>query len=83
MPIEYKKTVAVLSGICTVEEAEELLEWLHAHPGGKVNLKDLEHPHTAVLQVLMALRPSVSVPPQDEAMRAWLLPALEEQEKSA
>jgi len=29
------------------------------------------------------LRPSVSVPPQDEAMQAWLLPALEEQERSA
>jgi len=77
MPIAYKKTVAVLTDVCTVEEAEELLEWLHAHPGGKVNLKELAHPHTAVLQVLMALRPKISALPRDEAVRAWLAPAIE------
>ncbi len=76
MPVSYKKTVAVLEGICSVEEAEGLLEWLVQHPRGKVNLKHCEHLHSAVLQVLMALRPTLSAPPADPDMAAWLLPAI-------
>jgi len=76
MPVKLGQQVAILSGLCTAEEAEPLWEWLRAAPRRKVNLKGLRHPHTAVLQVLMALRPEVSVPPQDEAVASWLLPAL-------
>lgn len=65
MPVQYKKTVAQLTGSCTVEEAEGLVEWLAANPRGRVNLRDCEHLHTAVLQVLLALRPPVSAPPAD------------------
>jgi len=78
MPITYKKTVALLEGHCPVEEAETLLEWLLDNPKGKVNLKALAHPHTAVLQVLMAVRPAVSAWPEDESVAAWLRPLLEE-----
>ncbi len=76
MPVNCKKTVAVLEGVCAVEEAEVLLEWLLAHPRGKVNLKSLQHLHSAVLQVLMALRPPISAPPADPEIAAWLLPAI-------
>jgi len=76
MPITFKKTVAVLEGHCAVEEAESLLGWLLDHPSGKVNLKKLVHPHTAVLQVLLALRPTVGSWPEDEEVAAWLRPAL-------
>ena len=76
MPVTLKKTVAVLKGTCTVEEAERLLEWLVEHPGGKVNLKDCEHLHTAVLQVLMATRPRVSAEPQDPFLRDVVASAL-------
>ena len=76
MPVTYLKTVAVLEGHCSVEEAEGLLEWLQDNPRGRVNLRDLSHPHSAVLQVLMALQPGVSVPPADPALADWLLPAL-------
>ena len=76
MPVKLGKTVATLEGLCAVEEAEPLLAWLREHPRGKVNLARLAHPHTAVLQVLMALRPRVSAPPKDPALAAWLRPAL-------
>ncbi len=76
MPIIYKKTVAVLEGVCEIEEAETLLSWLLEHPKGKLNLKRLEHPHTALLQVLMALRPDVSVFPEVEDVANWLQPLL-------
>lgn len=76
MPIKYKKTVAVLEGHCAIEEAETLLAWLLEHPKGKLNLKRLEHPHTAVLQVMMALHPEVSSSPEREEVAKWLQPAL-------
>ena len=65
MPISYKKTVAVLEGVCTVEEAETLWEWLRNNPGGKINLKACEHIHTSILQVLMASGAKISALPAD------------------
>ena len=76
MPIKYKKTVAVLEGQCAIEEAENLLAWLLDHPRGKLNLKRLEHPHTAVLQVMIALRPEVSSFPEREDVELWLKPIM-------
>ncbi len=76
MPVKLGKKVATLEGVCAVEEAEPLLAWLREHPRGRVNLARLEHPHTAVLQVLMALGPAVSAPPKDRELAAWLLPAM-------
>ncbi|GGM00126.1 hypothetical protein GCM10009425_09050 [Pseudomonas asuensis] len=72
MSITFKKSVAVLADQVTVEEAETLLEWLVKNPSGKVNLGDLEHLHTANLQVLMALKPSVSVWPKNTDIKLWL-----------
>lgn len=72
MPISYKKTVAVLQDYCTIEEAETLLEWLLEHPKAKLNLKQLEHLHTAVLQVIMALQPAISAMPDDIHNFYWL-----------
>lgn len=76
MPVIYKKTVACLEGECAVEEAEALFEWLRARPKARVNLRHLGHPHSAVLQVLMATRPVVSVAPDDPALAAWLPDAI-------
>jgi len=76
MPITYKKTVAVLKGTCSVEDAEPLLSWLINNTTAQVNLKHCDSPHTAVLQVLMALNPTVSVWPDDNADNRWLTPLL-------
>lgn len=79
MPVEYLKTVARLEGEVSVDDAEQLYEWLLENPKAKINLKTLSHPHSAVLQVLMALRPGVSATPDDEAVGAWLMPAIAEE----
>ncbi|NOY45844.1 MAG: hypothetical protein GXP50_10420 [Deltaproteobacteria bacterium] len=76
MPVRYKKKVAVLEGVCAVEEAESLLGWLQEHPKAKVNLKGCEHLHAAVLQVLMATGAPVSVWPEDLDLRGWVESAL-------
>jgi len=72
MSISYKKTIAVFEQQCEIEEAEALLEWLLENPKGKLNLKQCDHFHTAILQVMMALQPSISVWPEDEVMKQWL-----------
>lgn len=77
MSIEYKKTVAIMEGECTVEDAEVLLEWVLLNPKGKINLKQCEHMHTAVLQVLMAVKPSVSVWPNNDSPAFWLSTVLD------
>lgn len=76
MTIEFKRSVAVLSDIVSVEEAETLLEWLHKKSGAKVDLGDCVHLHPANLQVLMATRPVIHVWPTDVALRGWLESAL-------
>jgi len=78
MPIILKKTVAVLEGICEIEEAEVLLEWLLVNRKGKLNLKQLEHPHTALLQIIIAFKPMISAWPENEAICSWLQPLLKD-----
>jgi hypothetical protein len=71
MPITYKKKVAVLNAHCEIEEAEALFNWLAEAPSRQVNLKSLESAHTAVYQVLIGLKPKVSVWPVSEHL-FWL-----------
>lgn len=72
MPILLKKTVAVMDGICNIEEAENLLEWLLEHPNGKINLKNCEHMHTSILQVIMASGASISAAPENDIIARTL-----------
>jgi hypothetical protein len=74
--ITYKKTVASFVDTVGVEEAEELLAWLKAHPRCKVNLAECKHLHAAHLQVLMATRTPISAWPRDAPLKAWLESAL-------
>ncbi len=79
MPITYKKTVAVLDGVCAIEDAEILYHWLQDHPNAKVNLKTCTHLHTALLQVLMQQQVDISLMPQQQSLRDWLHPLLQTQ----
>jgi len=83
MPLKPKKTVMQLEGRCSVEEAEELLQWLQNTPGGRVNLKRCEHLHAAVLQSLLAVRPGVSVGPDDAFLARWVMPLLAQREDTS
>ncbi len=77
MPVTGKRQTVHLEGICSVEEAEELLAWLHKHPKGRVHLKACRHVHAAVLQVLLCARPPISTYPDEPFLRRWIVPALE------
>ncbi len=65
MSIEFTHTVAVFHQDAGLDEAEPLFNWLLENPNRKVNLHALKHAHTAVIQVLLAIRPCVSNWPAD------------------
>ena len=65
MTIRYLKKHAALEGIVGVDDAEALTQWLLQQAAPAVHLGKCEHLHGAVLQVLLALRPKVTVPPAD------------------
>ena len=76
MPLRFSKQVAYLEDECSSDDAERLLEWLLEHPTGKVNLKTCRGLHTAVLQVLLAAAPGITVKPGDADLARWLPPPL-------
>lgn len=76
MAIEYKKSQAIFTDFVDVEEVEALLEWLLRNPKGKLNLANCTHIHASTLQVLMVIKPSISVQPNDTDLAAWLMIAL-------
>jgi hypothetical protein len=77
MAIVYKKSRAIFSDVVGGEEAEELLEWLHKHPKGKIDLAACTHLHPANLQVMMAAQCSIYVRPSDNSLANWVDSALE------
>lgn len=72
MPIRYLKKYAALEGFVGVDDAEPLGQWLRNQNAPAVHLGKCEQVHAAVLQVLMALAPRVSMAPADP----WLAAAL-------
>jgi len=61
----------VIEGHSPVEDAESLLERLHAHAGAAVDCSGCASMHTAVLQVLMATGAKLTEACGDDFVRAW------------
>ncbi|HSK38208.1 MAG TPA: hypothetical protein VK943_00425 [Arenibaculum sp.] len=76
MTVRIEAGVAWLEGSCPVEEAEALLEVLLAHPGIPVDWSGCRHLHSALVQVLMAARPTLRGMPEGPFLRRWIEPAL-------
>ncbi len=76
MPIEYGDSTAIFREMVGVDEAEDLLQWLHnkAHP--RIDLSECTHIHPANLQVLMAAATMIVAWPPDPTWRQWLESAL-------
>jgi len=66
-----------LEGHCPVEEAETLAALLLAHPGLAVDWSGCTGLHTAVVQVLLRLRPPLRGVCGDPFATRWLAPLLE------
>ena len=63
-----------LGAHCSVEEAENLLHLFLEHKEAGVDARACEHLHTAVLQVLMAVKPTCTEPPEDVFLQQLLTP---------
>jgi ABC-type transporter Mla MlaB component len=73
MPVEIKKKEAKLTGVLGIEEAEELYNFLVEKKKPKVDLSEVEHLHTACLQLLLVFKPDVVALPQDKELAHWFL----------
>ncbi|WP_134499800.1 hypothetical protein [Microvirga pakistanensis] len=76
MSVRLAGDAIVLEGPCRVEDAEPLLSLLQAGPDRTVDLTEASHLHAAVVQVLMALRPTLKGTGQDGFLKTWIIPAL-------
>jgi hypothetical protein len=76
MPIRFDGATARFDGACSVEEALPLSEWLMATGDARLDLGACTDLHTAVLQVLMAAKRPVTVPPDDAFLARWISPSL-------
>lgn len=65
-----------LVGACSGADAEPLLQLLLADPKATVDWRDCRGAHTAVVQVLMAVRPRLLGPPADARLKDWVAPAI-------
>lgn len=78
MPVTFGKTIVRCRDVCTVEEALPLLEFLRTGRNVRVDLAGCTYLHTALVQVLLAVRPRITGRPADPALARWLMPLLTE-----
>ena len=65
MPAIYDGAVAILTGTCTVEDAEPMLDWLRQAVEPAVDMAGLAAAHSAVVQLLFATAPRIIAMPTD------------------
>jgi hypothetical protein len=62
----------MLEGDCPVDDAEALLQLLQATPAAPVDWTGSRYLHTAVLQVILAARPTLLGPCGDLWVAEWI-----------
>jgi len=65
-----------LEGACSIEDAELLQQRLLGNPLSRVDWRACRAAHTAVIQVLLAARPSLLGPPAGTFLRTHVEPLL-------
>jgi len=66
-----------LQDACPVEDAATLLEYLVAAPGAIVDWSACDSAHTAVIQILIALRPTVRGRPRSPFLLTFIAPLVQ------
>lgn len=77
MSIEIAGTTVRIVGNAAVEDAEPLLAALLDDPARTVDLDHAAHLHSAVIQLLLAIRPTIAGMPAHPFFAAWILPLLD------
>jgi len=76
MSVRWDGELIRLEGRCRIEEAETLLALLLEDGGRRVDLSGCGAMHSAVVQILIAARPSLVGTPDDPFLCAHVLPLL-------
>jgi hypothetical protein len=76
MSVILDGNIVRLHGDCPVEDAETVMRLLQSAVDPVVSLAEVRVLHTAVLQVLLALRPKLVGPVRDPFITRWLAPLL-------
>lgn len=66
----------LLEGRCPVEDADTLARLLSSDPSAMVDWHACEYAHTAVIQILLAVRPEMRGSPPGPSLRNWIEPML-------
>jgi hypothetical protein len=74
MPLIFSEDTVRIDGVCGVDEAMPLLEFLQTHGEARIDMRTCTHLHSAALQVLMVAASRVAVPPEEEFLSRWLTP---------
>jgi hypothetical protein len=61
----------MLEGDCPVEDAETLARFLLLDPSAAVDWRACDLAHTAVIQILLAARPTTRGPPRSAFLSDW------------
>ena len=85
MPISLDSSgdapVIRISGVTSPDEGDELLILLRENPWAQVDFSELEHLHTALLQMMLVAKTPVAVWPPDEFWRKCFDPDHKEENK--
>ncbi len=76
MSVRLEADKIVLSGNCTVEDAEPLLSMMQRNPDFPVDIAGATHLHAAVLQLLMAFGREPIGQTSDSFLNRWIVPLL-------
>ncbi len=76
MAVRLDRNIVRLSEPSRVEDAEDLLALLQSDRGRSVDATASGDLHTAVVQILLAVRPPLAGPCGDPFVERWLRPAL-------
>jgi hypothetical protein len=66
----------MLEGRCPVDDAEILVRLLLFTPSAMVDWRGCDHAHTAIIQILLAARPTMLGPPRNIQLSHWIEPVL-------
>lgn len=71
MAVEYLDNKAIFRETVTIEEAEELFNWLLSKGEAEIDMTECSHIHTSVLQIILLFKPKLNLP-DDSDFKKWI-----------
>ncbi len=72
MAIDYQDSEATFKEVVSIQEVDELMEWLLANPDATINLEECQHLHLAALQALAFAKRPITAWPKEETLTLWI-----------